>query len=82
MLSKLLLTGLTALSLTACTTLSPQPPQTIKLLPPVELLQDCPVPQLIGRTNRFLAEGYEARGAALEACNADKAALREWANGS
>lgn len=82
MLSKLFLTGLIAPFLLACTTLSPPPPPPVKLLPPVELLQDCPVPHLIGRTNRFLAEGYEARGTALEACNADKKALREWANGS
>jgi len=82
MLSKTLLSGLTLLSLTACTVPLTRAPETVvvRLRPPSELLQPCPVPKLQGQTNRALAEAYERRGRSLDACNADKAALREWAN--
>lgn len=47
--------------------------------PPQELLADCPIPMDPIPTNGDLARRDAARKAALEACNADKAALREWA---
>ena len=47
--------------------------------PPKELLEPCPIPMDPIRTNGELARRDAARKAALEACNADKAALREWA---
>ena len=47
--------------------------------PPNELLADCPIPMDPIPTNGDLARRDAARKAALVACNADKAALREWA---
>lgn len=47
--------------------------------PPHELLQDCPIPMDPIPTNGDLARRDAARKAALVRCNADKAALREWA---
>lgn len=79
--SRLILAGLLALSLTACGTLSPAAPT--KLLPPAELLLDCPVPARPSeRTNAALAGWLIQYDDALAACNADKASLRSWANGS
>lgn len=48
--------------------------------PPQELLLDCPIPMYPIPTNGDLARRDAARKAALVACNADKAALREWAS--
>lgn len=76
---KTILTGLLALSLTACGTLSPQP-QTVRNLPPPELLAECPVPaRPSDRTNAALAGWLRAYDESLASCNADKATLREWA---
>ena len=47
--------------------------------PPEELLADCPIPMDPIATNGDLARRDAARKAALLQCNADKAALREWA---
>lgn len=47
--------------------------------PPDELLADCPIPMDPIATNGDLARRDAARKAALLACNADKAALRAWA---
>lgn len=80
MLSKTILTGLLAVSLTACGTLSAPPPQIVRNLPPAELLADCPTPPRPNdRTNAALAGWLRAYDDALSACNADKATLREWA---
>lgn len=82
MLSKAIAAGLISLSLTACGTLSvPKQPAPIKLLPPVELTYECPVPpRPLDKTNAALAGWLNAYDAALSACNADKATLREWYN--
>lgn len=50
------------------------------IAPPPELLQDCDIPTAQVRTNKDLAELANARKAALLRCNADKEALRAWAN--
>lgn len=79
-LSKAIALGLISLSLTACGTLSaPKQPEPIKLLPPRSLLNECPVPSRpLDKTNAALAGWLNAYDAALLACNADKATLREW----
>lgn len=66
-----------ALALAGCGT---QPPQYVWALPPAALLEDCPIPMDPIPTNGDLARRDAARKAALERCNADKAALREWAD--
>jgi len=83
-LSKLALTGLLSLSLTACGTLSvPKQPVPVKLLPDRTLLNECPVPpRPLDKTNAALARWLNAYDAALAACNADKATLREWYDAS
>lgn len=67
---------LTALLMASCATVAPK---DSRILPPVELLQDCAEPPGAFQTNGALA-GYliELRDA-LRGCNADKRALREWA---
>ena len=55
-------------------------PRLVLIPPPAELLADCPIPMGPIPTNGDLARRDAARKAALEACNADKAALREWAS--
>jgi hypothetical protein len=47
--------------------------------PPAALLQPCPRPALEGPLNGDLARAFLLRGQAIDACNDDKAALREWA---
>jgi hypothetical protein len=47
--------------------------------PPAGLLADCPEPVAEITTNRELAEAYLGLRRALRLCNADKQALREWA---
>lgn len=80
MLSKTILSGLLVVSLTACGTLSTPAPQIVRNLPPAELLADCPVPPRPNdRTNGALGSWLLAYHNALQACNADKATLREWA---
>ena len=77
-------TGLTSaclmLSLTACSSAPVVVTETreVPVLPPVEWLQDCDTPGLAGDRNRDLWAAYQARGASLEACNAEKAQLRQW----
>ncbi len=44
----------------------------------MEWLRDCPAPAFQGETNRDLLAHAERLEAVLEACNADKEALREW----
>lgn len=54
-------------------------PQVVRILPPAELLQDCPVPQVQLRTNGDMANHIMDLRSALKVCNNDKAALRDWA---
>lgn len=71
------LSGLVLLSLGACSTLSTTPlPQKLRV--PEALLAPCLKPGLEGKTNRDLALAYRKRGDALDACNADKDAIRRW----
>jgi hypothetical protein len=75
MLRSTILGALVAPLLGACMTVP-----TIQWAPPPhELLLDCPIPNGPIPTNGDLARRDAARKAALVACNADKAALREWA---
>ena len=77
MRSKLVGMGLLALMLTGCAHHGPQVPEI--LLPPQDLMQECSFRERVLVTNADLARAYlEARGA-LELCNNEKAALREWA---
>ena len=48
--------------------------------PPAALLADCPEPAVAVTTNRELAAALLATRQALRLCNADKQALREWAD--
>ena len=52
----------------------------VPLLPPEELLQECPFPATGGlSTNEDIVPYVRALRGALRGCNADKEALREWA---
>ncbi len=80
---KLILSGLLLVSLTACGTLSaPLVPPPVKLLPPASLLQEAPEPEFLGVTNLDLAEWALALRGVVRSLNADKRALKEWADGS
>lgn len=74
--SKQTLTGLTLAFLTLCmTACSP-----IKIKPPADLLADClHADAPADRTNGGLADYALRERQALDTCNADKAALRAWA---
>lgn len=50
-----------------------------KVLPPVELLQDCPESSIAIRTNGDLAKAVPILRQDLRVCNLDKQALRRWA---
>lgn len=63
---------LTALLCASCATVSP-------IRPPAELLRDCVVGDTDFSTNAGLSRSLLAYKQALGLCNADKAALREWA---
>lgn len=67
---------LATLLLASCAAVTP--PQ--RILPPIDLLQDCNEPPLQITTNGQLSEYALALRDALRGCNRDKAALREWAN--
>ena len=67
---------MTALLMASCATVAPNP---ARILPPAELLADCPEPGLDPSTNGALVQGILELRLALKGCNADKAALREWA---
>jgi len=51
----------------------------VKVLPPVELLQDCTESNIDIRTNGGLAKAVLTLRQDLKVCNLDKAALRRWA---
>jgi hypothetical protein len=50
-----------------------------RVLPPVELLRDCPHPAGSAATNSSLAEWLLSYRDALRLCNIEKQALRDWA---
>jgi len=52
--------------------------ETVVETPPTEWLADCPVPDLAGKTNGDLLRWAASLRMSLIACNADKAALRDW----
>lgn len=68
------------LALTACAG-APEITHTRRVAPPADLVQDCPVPDGPVDTNGALARLVLALKQALAECNADKQALREWAQG-
>ena len=77
-LSRLILIGLTSLSLTACGALSGGDPT----YPLAYLMKDCPGPSWpVSGTNGDLTRMLQGYQLALDLCNSDKAALREWAEG-
>lgn len=79
MLSKLLLSGAILLFLPACSVLrTPALPVVTKVLPPEELLANCEKDSTPALTNGDLARRDRKRGEQLDACTADKAALRKW----
>lgn len=49
---------------------------------PEQLFLDCPTPSVEARTNGELARTLMDFRSALQTCNDDKAALREWAKGN
>jgi hypothetical protein len=66
------------MALSGCQALAPT---VLKLMPPAELLQDCPSPEYSVRSNGDLAKAILAERNALALCNNDKGALRRWADG-
>jgi hypothetical protein len=66
--------GLVAGSLSGCKATLPH-----KVLPPVELIQDCPESAIDVTTNGGLAKAVPILRSDLAKCNIDKAALRAWA---
>ena len=76
-LNNLLLVFVASAALTGCAI---NPPKVIKLLPPVDLMQDCGKSDVFIAKNKDLAKAYQLRDADLDRCNLDKRALRSWAN--
>ncbi|WP_034628614.1 Rz1-like lysis system protein LysC [Desulfocurvibacter africanus] len=81
------LLGPILLCLTLCAACSSRPqivpvPVVERVMPPPALAQDTARPTWTGRTNGDLLEHAIDLGAALDRCNADKAALRAWAQDS
>lgn len=56
-------------------------PQIVRVMPPDALMQATPVPAWNGTTNGDLLGHTLDLRQAVDACNADKAGLREWAKG-
>lgn len=68
------------LLLSGCATTPPVVTETKieRVYPPAALTGPCPPPELRGNTNADLLDWALELQAELEACNADKAALRQW----
>ena len=82
MLLRLTVSGVLLAFLTACGTFSPR----IEYIPvyddvPKELLEPTVIPRVELVTNEDLARAYLGAKRAAMSCNADKEALRVWANG-
>lgn len=71
----LILTG----SVASCATPPAPAPEVIRLTPPAALLEPTEIPPYRGRTNGDLAEWAVQCIGAIEEANADKAAIRRWA---
>ena len=79
MLSKLALSGLILLSLTACSTPSEVVrTKEVQRRVPIGLLVPCAIPELEANTNAALATAYLRSKQSRRACNADKSAIKEW----
>jgi len=57
-------------------------PQIFRVMPPDALMQPTPRPVFNGTTNGDMLEHAMDLRHAVDACNADKAALRDWARGT
>jgi hypothetical protein len=66
---------LSALLLASCAAVAPPS----RVLPPLNLLQDCAEPSVTAATNAQLLDFTLRLRDALRSCNRDKEALREWA---
>lgn len=55
-------------------------PEVIQVTPPAALLTETPVPPFVGATNADLAGYVDELLGAVAQCNADKAAVRSWAD--
>lgn len=71
-----LMLGLVSLLLVSCASVAPAPQ---RVLPPLELLQPCTEPPILARSNGELVQTLRNYIDALRGCNADKEALRRWA---
>lgn len=70
--------ALVLILLPACAS-KPTAREVVRDLPPVELMRDCPVPEVDVMTNGALASTLLRYIDALEQCNIDKESLRKWA---
>ena len=52
-----------------------------RITPPLHWLNNCPVPLLEGESYQAAIELALKQKAAIQLCNADKAALRDWVQG-
>lgn len=71
------LVALALAALTGCSVV-PRAPVVTKVLPPVELLQDCPVSDYRTMSNADLGNAVLVLKKDIATCNTDKAALRRW----
>lgn len=71
--------ALVLILLPACST-APRQTEVVRELPPVELMRDCPTPNVDVTSNGALASTLLRYVDALALCNIDKKALREWAS--
>lgn len=76
-----LISACLALPLISCAGKPVVTTELVKLNPPAELLAPSPQPTLQGDTYRAVIGHALDLKKALHQCNADKAALREWADG-
>jgi hypothetical protein len=56
-------------------------PQIVRVAPPAALMQATPRPVFNGTTNGDLLDYAGHLERSVDACNADKASLRDWARG-
>jgi hypothetical protein len=53
--------------------------ETVYRYPPADWMADCLRPELAGGHNRDLWTAFQARGTAIDECNARMRVMREWA---